>query len=57
MSPALNPTFYQIKLRVLQGQQLPAMDSQVGFSKFGMGQKAKIDAYMTCTWKKKVYKT
>ena len=39
MSPALNPEFYQIKIRIFQGQNLPAMDSSL------MGSKS-IDAYV-----------
>lgn len=52
MSPALNPSFYQIKIRIFQGQDLPAMDSAVGF----IG-KDKIDAYLMCEFKGKKYKT
>lgn len=50
MSPSLNPTFYQIKLRFLQAQGLPMMDS-------GIMTKSKIDAYIKCTFKKKKMKT
>ena len=52
MSPALNPKFYQIKIRIFQGQNLPAMDSAIGF----LG-KDKIDGYVMTTFKKKKYKT
>jgi hypothetical protein len=50
MSPALNPKFYQIKLRIYQGQDFPPMDKQV------MGSN-KIDAYLLCEFKGKKYKT
>lgn len=50
MSPSLNPTFYQIKLRIFQGQDLPPMDA-------GVLAKPKIDAYVACKFKKKPYKT
>jgi len=52
MSPALNPEFYQLKIRLFQGQDLPAMDTAVGF----IG-KDKIDAYMKCEFKGKKHKT
>jgi len=52
MSPSLNPKFYQLKIRIFQGQDLPAMDSAVGF----IG-KDKIDAYIKTDFKKKKLKT
>jgi hypothetical protein len=52
MSPSLNPSFYQIILRVYEGQDLPAMDSAMGF----IG-KDKIDAYVKMEIKGKKYKT
>jgi Ca2+-dependent lipid-binding protein len=52
MSPALNPKFYQIKMRIFQGQDLPMMDSGIGFL-----AKEKIDAYMKCDFKGKKYTT
>ena len=52
MSPALNPTFYQVIIRIFQGQNLPAMDSGIG-----MFSKDKIDAYFKTEFKKKKYKT
>ena len=50
MSPALNPKFYQIKLRCFQGQDLPEMD--VGY--IGKGS---IDAYLKLDFKGKKYRT
>ena len=52
MSPALNPSFYQIKIRIFAGDQLPMMDADMGF----LG-KAKIDAYLKTEFKKKKFKT
>ena len=52
MSPSLNPKFYQIKIRIFEGQDLPAMDSAMGF----IG-KVKIDAYMKCEFKGKKLRT
>ena len=52
MSPALNPTFYQVIVRVFQGQDLPAMDKGVGFL-----SSDKIDAYIKTKFKSKKYKT
>jgi hypothetical protein len=52
MSPALNPKFYQIKIKIFQGQDLPMMDMSMGF----LG-KAKIDAYMKLDFKGKKYRT
>ena len=52
MSPALNPNFYQIKIRIFAGDQLPMMDADMGF----MG-KAKIDAYLKTEFKGKPFKT
>jgi hypothetical protein len=52
MSPALSPRFFQIKLRIFDGQDLPPMDTGIGpFSK------DKIDAYMKLDFKGKKYKT
>ena len=52
MSPALNPRFFQIKLRLFEGQDLPMMDSGIGpFSS------DKIDAYLKLEFKGKKYKT
>ena len=52
MSPALNPVFHQVKIRLFQAQQLPSMDAGLGFL-----SKDKIDAYMKLDFKKKKYKT
>jgi len=52
MSPSLNPSFYQIKVRLFQAQDLPALDAAIGF----IG-KDKIDAYMKLDFKGKKYKT
>lgn len=52
MSPALNPKFYQIKLRFFSGHDLPMMDSGIGFL-----SKDKIDAYLKLEFKGKKYKT
>ena len=52
MSPSLNPSFYQIKIRVFQGWDLPSLDSAVAFV-----TEAKIDAYMKLDFKGKKYKT
>lgn len=52
MSPSLNPSFYQIKIRVFQGWDLPSLDSAIGF----IGSD-KIDAYMKLEFKAKKYKT
>ena len=55
MSPSLNPKFFQIVIRMFQGQDLPAMDQKVGIGR--LGTRAKIDAYMRCDFKKRSYKT
>jgi hypothetical protein len=52
MPPSLNPKFYQIKVRIFQAQDLPAMDIGIAYVR-----KAKIDAYMMYTYKKKKIKT
>jgi hypothetical protein len=52
MSPALNPTFFQVKLRFFGGHDLPMMDSGIGFL-----SKDKIDAYLKLEFKGKKYKT
>jgi hypothetical protein len=52
MSPALNPTFYQLKIRIFAGADLPMMDASMGF----LG-KEKIDAYLKCEFKGKKFKT
>jgi hypothetical protein len=52
MSPALNPKFYQVTIRLFAGHHLPMMDSGVGpFTK------EKIDAYLKLDFKGKKYKT
>ena len=51
MSPSLNPTFYQVKVRVFQGQDLPPMDAGMLMSK------AKIDAYIRVNFKNKILKS
>lgn len=52
MSPALNPRFFQVKIRIFSGHDLPMMDSGIGpFTK------EKIDAYMKLDFKGKKYKT
>jgi hypothetical protein len=52
MSPALNPAFYQLKIRIFAGADLPMMDASMGF----LGEE-KIDAYMKCEFKGKKFKT
>lgn len=52
MPPSLNPTFYQIKIRVFQAQNLPIMDSS-----FGGLREAKTDAYLSTMYKNKKLKT
>lgn len=51
MSPSLNPTFYQVTIRIFQGQDLPPMDAGMLMSK------AKIDAYIRINFKNKILKT
>ena len=52
MPPQLNPTFYQMKFRFFQAQNLPAMDIGVKFVR-----KAKTDAYIMTKFKNKKLKT
>jgi hypothetical protein len=52
MSPALNPRFFQTKIRIFSGHDLPMMDSGIGFL-----SKDKIDAYLKLEFKGKKYKT
>jgi len=52
MSPSLNPVFYQIKISVIEGQELPMMDQAV----LGMGTE-KIDAFVQFDRGKKKLKT
>lgn len=52
MSPALNPSFYQIRIKVFGGCDLPMMDASMGF----LG-KEKIDAYLKMEFKGKKFKT
>lgn len=52
MSPALNPKFYQIKVRLFSGMDLSPMDAGIGFL-----SKDKIDAYVALNWKGKKFKT
>lgn len=51
MSPSLNPTFYQIKIRIFQGQELAAMDNATLLTKGG------IDAYLKLEHRKMRYRT
>ena len=52
MSPSLNPVFYQIKISIIEGQDLPMMDQAV----LGMGT-SKIDAFVQFDRGKKKLKT
>ena len=52
MSPSLNPVFYQIKISIIEGQDLPMMDQAV----LGMGTD-KIDAFVQFDRGKKKLKT
>jgi hypothetical protein len=52
MPPQLNPTFYQMKFRFFQAQDLPAMDMSLG-----VFRKPKTDAYIMTKYRNKKLKT
>ena len=52
MSPSLQPIYYQLKVRIFKGTDLPMMDQKIGF----LGT-SKIDAYIKTQFRGKKYKT
>ena len=44
MPPQLNPEFYQVRIKIFECQDLPAMDGAIKV--LGVGQNAKTDAYV-----------